>query len=958
MALFVIACEPSSRQPSAPPSATPVTSVTSVHDSDIVAWLARADSLFRTSKDSAAALWQSALSLAESTGDSVSAAKALTGLSQVARHRLQLADARQLGERALALKLRVGLKSELFRSYNTLGLIAWDEGRLENALSLYSRATDAAAAVGDSGGLAKASINVGLARRDLGDLAGARSAYLRGRDGARAAGDSVSLGRALTNAAALDVALGDPMSAIASIDAARALFRATGDPLGEANALGQLATAYDALGEPQRAFAALESALAMAVRFGYKKEESEDLKLLADYYAAAGDHRRALDYYAKATAAIDSLGLPEERGNLLRNQARSEALLGRPDLAASLGGAALQLHRSGGFASAELGDLIVLAELSQTSGHRAETARWLQQARDVAARLGGEVSRIQVTLAEARVADARGEPARVLRLLARHTASFDIAGASTAAVASTLQMRAYARLGQLEAAAAAGRQAVRALDRMRGSYGSGELRTSFTSSRADVYADLVLVLLRMKRVTEAFEVADGVRGRALLERIASAQVAVRDAGDAATKALEADSLLRVIDALVARLREREGTPLRERGTGFVSLTRELSERITQARAEYEAVVARDARGSDALVLLGGSTRTAADIRKSLRPDEALLEYLVTPSRLIVFVVRPDGVRVVTRAITASDLFDRTRLARDLVARSDAAGADVPVMSGLYDALIRPAADSGVLEGVRRLVVVRHSSLTYAPFAALVDRRTGQRLVQQYVMLFIPSAASLPALRSAAARDTARASGGAVAFAPLPDQLPASRREALAVAAALPRAISIIGADATEERARSAFREAQVVHVATHGVMNVRNPLFSRLEFAPSAAGNANDNGRLETHELLGLRVASRLVFLSGCETGVGEAWSTTFDVGDDYTTLGQSLLYAGARNVIATLWRIDDEGSAEFARRFYRWLPTLSVPEALANAQLEMLQSTTYRAPYFWAAFEVVGDGR
>ena len=100
------------------------------------------------------------------------------------------------------------------------------------------------------------------------------------------------------------------------------------------------------------------------------------------------------------------------------------------------------------------------------------------------------------------------------------------------------------------------------------------------------------------------------------------------------------------------------------------------------------------------------------------------------------------------------------------------------------------------------------------------------------------------------------------------------------------------------------------------------------------------------------------MFLSGCETGVGEAWSSAFDLGEDYTTLGQSFLFAGARNVVATLWRIDDEGAAEFSRRFYGWLRTLPVPEALARAQVEMLSSGPRRSPYFWAAFEVMGDGR
>jgi CHAT domain-containing protein len=148
-----------------------------------------------------------------------------------------------------------------------------------------------------------------------------------------------------------------------------------------------------------------------------------------------------------------------------------------------------------------------------------------------------------------------------------------------------------------------------------------------------------------------------------------------------------------------------------------------------------------------------------------------------------------------------------------------------------------------------------------------------------------------------------------------------------------------------------------VHVATHGVMNPRNPMFSRLELA-RGRGDPADDGRLEVHELLGLRVNAPIVFLSGCETGVGGAWSTGFGQGEDYATLAQAFLYAGAGSVVATLWRIGDEGAAAFAERFYRHLGTLEPAEALADAQRAMLQERKYASPYYWAAYLVSGDGR
>ena len=76
---------------------------------------------------------------------------------------------------------------------------------------------------------------------------------------------------------------------------------------------------------------------------------------------------------------------------------------------------------------------------------------------------------------------------------------------------------------------------------------------------------------------------------------------------------------------------------------------------------------------------------------------------------------------------------------------------------------------------------------------------------------------------------------------------------------------------------------------------------------------------LEVHEVVGLLVRSRLVFLSGCETGLGAAGARAFAAGEDYATLARAFHYAGAREVVATLWRVEDRGAAEFAAkiRFY-----------------------------------------
>ena len=231
-------------------------------------------------------------------------------------------------------------------------------------------------------------------------------------------------------------------------------------------------------------------------------------------------------------------------------------------------------------------------------------------------------------------------------------------------------------------------------------------------------------------------------------------------------------------------------------------------------------------------------------------------------------------------------------------------------------------------------------------------------MEDYALLQLPSAAALAVLRSTVSRELegSRPGGPPAAFAPFPRALPGSAREARAFRRVVSGAVTREGASATEAHLREALASGEVVHVATHGVMNVRNPMFSRIELA-RGDGRPEDDGRFEVHELLGLRIHAPLVFLSGCETGVGAAWSTQFARGEDYATLAQAFLYAGAESVMATLWRIGDEGAAAFADRFYARLLTEAPAEALAAAQRDLLRSSTYAAPYYWAGYQVSGGG-
>jgi CHAT domain-containing protein len=409
-----------------------------------------------------------------------------------------------------------------------------------------------------------------------------------------------------------------------------------------------------------------------------------------------------------------------------------------------------------------------------------------------------------------------------------------------------------------------------------------------------VYGDLVVVLLKLGRTAEAFEVADAARGRGLLEHLATSRTDARTASGAAQTLAESELLLRRIDELMAKLQVREQTVPRERTPGYVATTKDLNDRLRRARTEYEEILAR--RTPDvaaARALIGGGRADVRAVQASLEPGELLLEYFVTPARLYIFAVTRTGLTSLTNEVTADGLAARVRVARDLM--GDRAAADARtrrVLGALHAILLGPVAASGALRDVRRIIVVSHSVLTYLPFAALVDTATGRYVTEDYAVAHVPSAAALPVLRASGSRAVRTVAAPAEVFAPFPDALPATPAEARTFRRSVPGAVAHVGSAATEGRLRSALASGAVVHVATHGVMNALNPLFSRLELATNEAGASDDNGRLEVHELLELHFESPLVFLSGCETGLGASWSTQFETGQDYTTIAQALLFA------------------------------------------------------------------
>ena len=120
--------------------------------------------------------------------------------------------------------------------------------------------------------------------------------------------------------------------------------------------------------------------------------------------------------------------------------------------------------------------------------------------------------------------------------------------------------------------------------------------------------------------------------------------------------------------------------------------------------------------------------------------------------------------------------------------------------------------------------------------------------------------------------------------------------------------------------------------------------------------DAQDDGRLEVHEILGLRLKAKLVTLSACDTALGSGYFAEVPAGDDLVGLTRAFLFAGSPTVVASLWEVNDLSAVRLMHDFYRELERTDKANALAKAQRDMRARRIYRHPYYWAAFVMVGQ--
>jgi hypothetical protein len=460
-----------------------------------------------------------------------------------------------------------------------------------------------------------------------------------------------------------------------------------------------------------------------------------------------------------------------------------------------------------------------------------------------------------------------------------------------------------------------------------------EFRSRAFERHISIYHDLIGLALssRRPRFDRLFSLVGSARARGFRERLGERARGVRS--DILEKRAQLGSLIRKVEE-AEHSDGAEAEKLHDWQAEVRRLERELEREFQRAQAKES--------GASPWI----HSRNAEDVAGRLRTGEALVEYFVTGETILAFVLTRDRQTFLTLPAavrSVRECLERIHFQLETMAMT----ADRPVGSetflrgaadellvSLHSMLIEPLGDR--LPSSGRLLMIPHGFLHQVPFECLRD---GSRYMDElWEIARIPTTDFLkrPLRRRRSRRCKVLIAGKVKGGPPFVDS------EMTSVASSLPQDDVRVQRDPTTELLLQEMPGQDIIHLTTHGVFRDDNPVFSRLSMS---------DGALFLADILDATLKADLVVLSACNTG-----QVFPGKGDDFSGVAHGFLAAGARQLVASLWRVHDEATRAFMAEFYR----LYVGEAkgdpvaaLSSARRAIRKQWAH--PFYWGGFSVHG---
>ncbi|MDM8516876.1 CHAT domain-containing protein [Desulfobacterales bacterium HSG16] len=340
------------------------------------------------------------------------------------------------------------------------------------------------------------------------------------------------------------------------------------------------------------------------------------------------------------------------------------------------------------------------------------------------------------------------------------------------------------------------------------------------------------------------------------------------------------------------------------------------------------------------------TGKTGETREQIPSETAVIYPISLPDYLSLLLIFPDGMKQIKVPVTSKKLEEIAKRLRESLESWEEDYLDDA--GQLYDWLIRPAQAEFISRKAKTLIIVPDGVLSLIPFAAL---HNGERfLIEEYALGTVPSL-SLTDTRQTGQQEKSRIllnglSEARQGFAPLKNV----RNELQNIGAVADSEI-LLNQDFTTGNIETEMQsqDYDIVHMATHAVFGDKPEDTFLLTYDDRLTLDGLDR-------LVGLKKYQEkqldLLTLSACETAVGNERAAF--------GLAGVAIRAGARSALATLWKVDDNATAQIIEEFYRQYMTtdISKAEALQNAQKKLIGQEQFEHPIYWAPFLLIGNWR
>jgi CHAT domain-containing protein len=839
----------------------------------------------------------------------------------------------------------------------------------------------------DSAGEAATLAQIGDVLHGRGEFEHAKATYLQSLILSKQLGDRRQIGELLNNIGVTDWRRGLLSDAMQYLDRALEQWRSLPLPAGEAATLTNQGNLFFESGDYQQALERYLSALKIFQGQPDTSGEAYALNNIGVTYRALGDFDRALAYVSLSLPRFRAAGEVRAEGRALVRLSQIQLARGDVHAAKAIAENALPVIRRADDPLAEADVFDLFGQLASESG---DTQRALSYHMQVLARYRASDSRLGEATALhnlGAVLRSLGETAKALEALTRALMMRREAGLRDAQSETLYQIALVEwQAGNLLQARSRLRAALALTEGVRGRVAGRYSRTTYFAARQQYFASYIELLMQFHArhrsggfAREAFDTSERMRARSLLDALEESRVDIRWGADPALLGQEREQrrrlnfwsyrLAAVVDKKEA---EDQAAYVRAQISELLAAYRETQGRIRAASPRYAA-------------LISPPPLSVREVQHEVLDSKTLLlRFFLGDHRSYVWLITQRSLRVVALPAKADidgaahrvyELVSRKRLpfnTRDLFEEYQHAAQELSTM------LLGPIAAH--LEG-RRLLIVGDGALQLVPFAALPEPGTHAPLIARHEIVMLPSASTLAALRRQSQRRSPapkaiavladpvyepndprvarRATAGSTGHgAPSVARLPFSRFEGKSILGLVPpeQSYAAFGFAANREAAIGpGLQDHRIVHFAAHAIADDTHTELSGVVLSLVHASGAPQDGVLRLHDISDyVSLRADLVVLSACQTAIGK------DVpGEGLMGLARGFFTAGATRVVASLYKVDDEATAELMEAFYQAMlgpERLSPAAALRRAQMKMHAQPRWRDPYWWSAFVLMGE--